>query len=386
MMRVAHVITGLDTGGAERALYSLLSHTDRSRDDHHVVSLTTTGEIGPLIAGLGIPVEAMRMNKGAGAVRGMIRLIALLRRVRPDLVQTWMYHADLLGGAAARMAGVNAVAWGVRNANLNPAANSRSTLIAARCCAALSNALPKVIIACSRRSAEIHARFGYRADRFRVIPNGCDTKVFVPHPAAARRLRDALGIAQHTRVLGMIARFDPQKDHAALLQALALLKARGTSFCCLLAGSGMDAGNATLRDSIRKNRVEEDVLLLGPRTDIPDIMNALDLHLLSSRGEAFPNVLAEAMACGTPCVTTDVGDAGLIVDQTGWVVPSGDPVALADAVRTALAELDADPEAWKKRRAACRNHIVEHFGMARMAEAYHNIWEQVVNDSLKKRT
>jgi glycosyltransferase involved in cell wall biosynthesis len=172
----------------------------------------------------------------------------------------------------------------------------------------------------------------------------------------------------------MVARFDPQKDHANLLAALSLLKERGVEYCCVFVGTGVDCANETLTQLISAAGLEKNVQLLGRRNDIPAVMNALDLHVLSSSfGEAFPNVLAEAMACGTPCVTTDVGDAALIIGETGWVVPPEDVGALANSIEKAIM-LWQDQPGWQKRKRACRKRVEDEFSLSAMVSAYRGAW------------
>jgi glycosyltransferase involved in cell wall biosynthesis len=177
-----------------------------------------------------------------------------------------------------------------------------------------------------------------------------------------------------TPLLGMVGRFDPQKDHENLLRALDQLKQAGTLFRCVLVGRGLDATNDQLTAWLEQYGFQDDVLLLGQRSDVPAVMSALDLHVLSSAyGEAFPNVLAEAMACGTPCVTTDVGDAAAIVGDTGWVAPPADTARLAEAIEAALAVRD-DSSVWQARREAARTRVAERFSLEKMVAAYHAVW------------
>jgi glycosyltransferase involved in cell wall biosynthesis len=371
---VLHIITGLADGGAEAVLYRLCTHDTKNR--HVVVSLMDAGKYGPLLQTAGVEVHCLHMPRGRVTAGGLWRLWRLLRTQRPSVVQTWMYHADLVGGVLARLAGVPALCWGIHNTSLEPGSSTRSTIWVARICAWLSRWLPRAIVSCSRESVRVHRALGYAARKFFVIPNGYDLTRFAPDAAARVRLRAEWGIEDETPLIGMVARFDPQKDHATLIDALARLAHAGSRFACVLVGTGVDPGNAALREAIAAAGLETSVRLVGRRDDVPAVMNALDVHVLSSRSEAFPNVLAEAMACGTPCVTTDVGDAALIVGDTGWVVPPRDPDALARALAEALAAKN-DSAAWQARKCAARERVATHFDIERMVDSYRSVWQRV---------
>lgn len=378
---VLHIITGLADGGAEAVLYRLCTHEDTHR--HTVVSLMDAGKYGPLLEEAGVRVHCLGMPRGRLTWQGLRRLWRILRMERPDVVQTWMYHADLLGGVMARLAGVWRIFWGIHNSDLDPRRSPAATRLIARLCGLLSPVVPAAIVCCAQRARDEHVRLGYAAHKFVIIPNGYDVSRFRPDPVARAKLRQEWCVPDEVPLLGMVARFDPQKDHANLIRALGQLKKSGESFRCVLVGRGMDEGNAAIRSLLAAEGLEEYVHLLGPRNDIPSVMAALDVHVLSSAyGEAFPNVLAEAMACGTPCVTTDVGDAALIVGETGWVVPAANPAALARTIAMALDEWRERPAAWTERQESARKRIAEVFGLERMVQAYRRIW---AGTSTKKR-
>jgi glycosyltransferase involved in cell wall biosynthesis len=372
-MKVIHVITDLGQGGAEASLYRLIV-ASRDRAEHVVVSLMEPGYYGPRLRALGIPVHALGFPRGKVTVRGLRALLRLLNDERPDIVQTWMYHANLVGGIAARLAGVRSVLWGIHHANLDPGSNRRSTLLVAKACAWLSRWVPDLIVVCAERSAKAHIAIGYRADLMRVIPNGYDLALFAPDARSRARLRATWGVRDDETLLGMVARWDPQKDHANLLAALAAIRVEGRSMRCVLVGSGTGSDNDQLVRLVHEHQLDAQVILAGPRDDVPAVMNALDIHVLSSLGEAFPNVVAEAMACATPCVVTDVGDAAVVVADTGWVVPPGDPVALAAGMQraiTAVLERGKDVLGGRARR-----RIGERFSLERMADSYMTAWQQ----------
>jgi len=363
-------LSSLGDGGAEGALFRLVSQDRAFR--HHVVSLTGLERYGQPLRDLGIPVTTLDLPRGRLRVRPLLRLWRLIRAERPFVVQTWMYHSDLIGGVVARLAGVSNVVWNLRHSSLDPERNARSTLLVARICARLSRLIPRRIICCAEKAREVHAALGYDAVRMAVIPNGYDLSVLQPDPAAGAALRQSLGIAPEQPLIGFVARFDPLKDHANLLQAMARLKAGGRAPLCLLIGTGMTDANQALAAQISALDLAAHVRLLGRRNDIPAVMNALDLHVMSSISEAFPNVLAEAMACGTPCVSTDVGDAAAIIGETGRIVPPRDPAALADAIAGMLALRETSE--WSALRAAARQHVMENFSLDRMVDSYRRVW------------
>lgn len=373
-LRVVHVITGLNGGGAEAVLDRLCCAD--TLDTHMVISLIDEGVYGQPLRDAGVTVHCLGMPRGRVTFDGLRRLWQLFRASRADVVQTWMYHADLLGGVVARLAGLRRVFWGIRNSDLERGASRLSTIGVARLCALLSRHVPHRIVCCAQRAAAIHVARGYDASRVVVIPNGYDLGLFRPDADARARLREEWRIPDGTCLIGMVGRFDAQKDHRSLLRALELVHRRGIDYQCVLAGTGMSPDNSTLAQWIEAGNLGSRVHLLGRRNDIPAVMNALDIHILSSRfGEAFSNVLAEAMACGTPCVTTDVGDAAEIVGDTGWVVKSGCPEALSTALGEAIAGVSSRGE-WHRRQAACRSRVEERYSIERMVAAYRETWQR----------
>lgn len=373
-MKVMHVITGLEDGGAEGVLYRLC--VNDARNTHIVISLMGDGKYGPLLRARGVKVYSLSMARGRLQLRSLVQLWRVLREHKPDVVQTWMYHADLLGGVIARLVGIRNVYWGIRHTTFDRKTTKLSTRLIVRLCAILSWIVPRKVICCAHSAVAVHSRIGYARHKFVVIPNGLDLTHFRPNDKARRLVRQELGVEEFTPLIGMVARFDPQKDHDNLLAALEIVKRHGLAFRCVLVGPGMDESNPTLRSLLKTRGLEEYVKLLGPRTDIPAVMNALDIHVLSSAyGEAFPNVVAEAMAAGTPCVVTDVGDSAWIVDNTGWIVKPRNPYELAVALIGAIREM-GDNRTWSERNEACRARMETYFGLSHMIDAYQQAWRE----------
>lgn len=374
-MNISIVITGLSTGGAETMLLKLLERIDRSRFSFHVFSLTSLGEIGPRIQALGIPVEAMGMKRRMPNPLVVAALARRLREAKTDLVHTWMYHADLLGSIAARLAGVRTIAWCIRNTDLDRDKSKFSTRLVVRVNAIVSRWLPAGILSCAEAARDVHVALGYAAGKMEVIPNGFDLSRFRPDATARTSVRNELQLSADTPLVGIVGRFDPQKNHAGFLVAAALLLRSRPDVHFVLVGAGIDSNNDELAAAARHAGVLDAAHWMGRRDDIPRLMASLDVLVSSSSfGEAFPNVLGEAMACGVPCAVTDVGDSAAIVGDTGRIVRSGDMPALAAAIGDLLT-LDPPQRAALGRQARMR--VEEHFEIGQIVRRYEDYYDRL---------
>ena len=373
-IKIFHVISGLNMGGAEMMLYKLLSSMDQRTFINKVVSLTDVGSIGRQLEKLGISVRSLGMSRGRVSLTKILRLSKWLRTDRPELIQTWMYHADLIGSIATFAAGHIPVVWNIRQTNLSPEFNKRSTIWTARLCAMLSGRLPSGIICNSHASCAAHVDFGYDKDKIVVIPNGFDLDLFKPDPAMRSSVRKELRLPDNALLIGLVARFDPQKDHHNFFRAASLVSAIWPNVHFVLCGKYITLENSLLAGWISDEGLDAKCTLLGERHDIPEINSALDIACSSSTGEGFPNVVGEAMACGVPCAVTDVGDSAFIVGDTGRVAPPEDHRALA----AVLAELiDMGPLERSRLGKRARSRIEEHFSLAAVAAKYEKLYQQL---------
>ena len=374
-MKVLHIITSLGQGGAESALYELIKATHKTID-HNVVSLHDAGAYGPRLKKIGVNVETLGMPRGKLKFAGLWRLREIIRNYSPDLINTRLYHADLMGGVVSLFAGAPPVIWAIHSSDLGSLDKSWKTRFIRRICAILSYWIPSAIVTDSERAKKVHISLGYSPKKFIVINNGVDLFTFYRDKIAGQALRLELQVQGDQILLGLVARWDPLKDHSNFLQALSIIKSNNRKFICILVGKEMNSQNVALMELIRKNDLDEHVLLLGPSSDIPAIMNAIDLHVLSSSSESLPVAVIEAMACGTPCVVTDVGDARLITCDTGWVVPSKKPNALAAGIESAMEALEKNgKEALGKH---CRRIIEEKYSLKVMADSYLKLWRDTL--------
>lgn len=332
---LVHVITSLGTGGAEAMLDKLTARLPR--EGVVVVCLTENGPIGERIAARGVPVVALGLGRGQRGIAALLRLLRDLRRQRPRIVQTWLYHADLIGGLVARAAGVRRIVWNVRNSGAALDRLSARTRLIVRLNAWLSHWIPQRILCCSETARRNHIALGYAADKMVVIPNGFDIDRFAPSADARAAVRHELGLAEDTLLVGLVARFDPQKNHRGFVAVARAVHHARPEVAFVLVGRGIDAGNDTLARWIDEAGIASRVHLLGERADVARLTAALDVAVNTSLGEGFPNTVGEAMACGVPCVVTDVGDSADIVGLTGRSVPAHDMPAFARQVLDLLA-------------------------------------------------
>ena len=287
-----------------------------------------------------------------------------------------MYHADLLGGLAAKTACSNVpVVWNVRRFSLSPRHTKLLTIVVAKICVWFSRTLPSTIVFNSKSSRDHHVRFGYPLARTCVIPNGLDLAVFRPNPAARHAIRKELSIPTASPLVGVIARFDIIKNHAGFIQIAAALHRRMPHCHFLFAGDRIDRANPQLAEAIRSAALGDNIHLLGIRTDIPDLMSALDVLAMPSWAEAFPNVLVEAMACGTLCVSSDVGDASYILEGAGFVVPVGDNDSFALRLEEMILLPDEDRRAMSERGRARSEAL---FSVEQMCSRYLALYESFV--------
>lgn len=370
-IKITHLITGLSTGGAEISLLKLLSRMDPGTYRNEVISLTDIGEVGEKIQNLGVPVRTLGMSRRAPNPFDLLTLARWLRGSSPRIVQTWMYHADLIGGLAARLGGAPPVVWGIRHSNLDADCNKRGTIWTARACAVLSRRLPSRILCCSEAARRVHADFGYWAERMEVIPNGFDIEVFRPDQEARLAMRKEMGLSETAFLIGLAGRFHPQKDHRNFVRAAALLRENHPEVHWVLCGEGIARTNPKLAAWIEEAGIGDRCRLLGPLEDMTRFHAALDIATSSSLGEGFPNVVGEAMACAVPCVVTDVGDSARLVGETGLVVPPADSEALAGAWQSLIA-LGADGR--RQLGSSARWRIKEHFSLERMTERFERLY------------
>ena len=369
-MRIIHIITGLGDGGAEHTLFKICKYD--TQNEQVVVSLTNHGKYFSLLKKIGAKVYCLNIN--LFFFYKLYLLVKIIKCSKPDIVQTWLVHADFLGSIAAKMAGINNIVWNVRYSKIEIGKAKLTTIFLIKILAKISYFFPKLIIFVSKKAKKIYGIEGYDKKKFKVIPNGYDLSNLKINKIEKKNFQKKLNLRKKVPHIGYVARYHLMKDHLNLLNALALIRLKHINFFCVLVGTNINNNQILIR-KIDKLKLNNYVKLLGPVKNISKVMNWLDIHVQSSRSEGFPNVIAEAMAFKTPCVVTNVGDSSYIVGKTGWVVPPNNSTKLAQAIEKAFKEIKT--KNWIKRCNSARVRIKKKFNIGNMIKSYNKVWIDV---------
>lgn len=371
-IRIIHLITSLDTGGSEMTLARLVEGMNRQKFESRVVSMTPIGAIGQKIRARGIPVETLDMAPGKPSVRGFVKLVKILQTYQPGILQTWLYHADLLGLLAGKLTRVSSLVWNIRSAEMDFKEYRHLSGLVVKLCALLSSK-PNTIIINSQAGIQHHQKLGYRPKTWQMIPNGIDTNFFKPDRKIGAQFRKEFQITNSSILIGLVGRLDPMKDHKTFLLAAAKVQQeiKQAQFICV--GDGTSIYRKSL-EVFAQNIGVKNIIWAGTQTDMPAVYNALDCLALSSKGEGFPNVIAEAMACGVPCVATDVGDVANIIGKSGKIIPVGNAEALANEL---LAVLNLSSTQKQALAFQARERIKTKFSIEEMVSTYENLYTEL---------
>jgi glycosyltransferase involved in cell wall biosynthesis len=366
-MKILHVITALGNGGAEALLYRLCVN-DRS-NTHVIISLKSNGKYQSKLESINIQQFSLDIKSPLSLVEGLLRLRALIVSIDPNVVQSWLYHGDLFASLATLGQTVDLI-WSVHNCHLGPFSKTLSLRIVLLLLGCLSWISPRCIIFCSRKALILHRKWNYNPKICMHIPNGVDVHEFYPSI-----LSDAPRLLSAKPVLCCVSRDHPVKDIPNLIEALALLHERQISFTCLFVGSNLDENNHDLARLIHAKNLREHCKLIGPVEDVPALLRSIDIFVLPSKSEAFPNVILESMSCGVPCVATDVGDIKQIIGECGWVVPPANPTLLAASIESAIISFYSP--AWPALRLKNRERIASSYNIDGMIQCYNKVWSDL---------
>lgn len=369
--KIMHIIVGLGDGGAEKTLFNIISHD--ALNTHSVVSLTDLGKYGHKLKKMNIEVFVLSFQKNKINFSKIYKLIILISKLKPTLVQSWMYHSDFITLFIKLFFPKLKIFWNIRNTTY-PFRDSYSRFLISKICSYLSYFIPEKIISCGYACMNDHIKFGYNKRKWEVVFNGVDTNRFKSENKFKSKIIDSSIIMDHkTPILGVVGRYDKQKGHVILLDALNYLNKRDITFLCIMVGTNINYENKTLIDLIESYELKKNIIMLGQREDIHKIYGLFDLLVLPSiNGEGFPNVLIEAMASEVPCLATNVGESKKIVGETGWIIDPCSSKQLSSNLIEIFTKINS--KNWINRKKNCRKKIINEFSIEVMINKYNEVW------------
>tara|TARA_B100000787_G_scaffold170101_1_gene164007 strand:- start:11999 stop:13111 length:1113 start_codon:yes stop_codon:yes gene_type:complete len=369
LKKILHIISGIGAGGAERVLYNIASDTS---NNHFIISLKKKNFIKTVYNFSNFKIIYLNLSS-FNFIFKFIHLTYYIIKIKPDVVQTWMYHADFFGGLAAKIVGIKNIFWNIRNSNLDKKTKF-STKLVLKINAILSNFIPNKIISCSKNSIKIHHALGYK-NKFIYIGNGIKKK---NNKYYNNSLNQKILLKNDDFIITYVGRWHPQKDFETLFKSLKILKHMYgfNKWKIFIAGHGLDKTNTEFCNLIKLYNIQKEVKLVGQLKDIDKLYNLSDINVLSSsHGEAFPNVVIEAMSQGVPCVATNVGESKNIISNYGWCVEIKSPLKFARCIYQAI-NLKKNLKLWNNLKLNCKKSVHQRFGMDKMISNYNQLWSK----------
>jgi glycosyltransferase involved in cell wall biosynthesis len=367
-MKILHIITGLNLGGAENSLKNLLSS---GVFNAKIISLTSNGSVGKDIELMGYKVIALNLTP-FNIPFVLLRLCRIIKDYKPDIVHTWLYHADFLGGLAAKIIGVKSIVWNIRTTELKKGSYVTSGI--RKLLALLSEIIPDKVVVVAEKSKEKHIDLGYKSSKMVVIPNGFEISKFDVSLNKVASFKKEIGLADDELVVGCVGRFSQVKGQDIFVKATKIVLKVFPHVRFLLIGRGLDYSNHEFIDVLKKHSNINNFILLGERSDIPTCLKSMDLFCLPSRSEGFPNSLGEAMLAGIPCVSTDAGDASTLGGKDVPIVKVGNHEDLANKLVKVLKKSQLEREKIGRR---LRQRIIDEYSLDKMACQYQDLYSDL---------
>ncbi|MFN0297901.1 glycosyltransferase family 4 protein [Acinetobacter albensis] len=368
MKKIVHIIIGLNVGGAELMLKRLVLHSQRKGQFHHeVISLTDLGIVGKELTQQGIPVHVVGMTSILSLLTTYFKLCKLLSKLKPDVVQTWMYHADFLGGLAAKSLNIKKIIWGIRTTDVTQG-GSKLTVVLRSLCAKLSYSIPTNIVCAAHVSKDIHIKIGYDASKMHVIANGFELDKLVATEDDRDRIRQECSIPKDAIVIGSVGRFNVVKNQKFFVEVAASLVQRYPNLIFMLVGRDNTSNNNELMSWLEEKNLTENFKLLGQRSDIPHCLKAMDIFCLHSKTEGFPNVLGEAMAVGTLVTALNVGDSKYLLNNEKFIAQ--DKIEMLSILEELLININGFSETIIKNK----DRIMKEFPLSHIVFLYEEIY------------
>ena len=370
-MKIMHLISGLKSGGAESTLFKLVKND--INNIHIVVSLTDGGSYKSKLEEESIEVHNLNFKFNLNLFYQFFKLILLIKKIKPNAIQSWMYYCNFITIFIKLFCNIN-IYWNIRASFYKQFYTPFSKFII-YFSALASHIIPKKIVYCSYSSIRNHEKIFFSKKKSVFIANGFDV-IEKKNFQKDIKILNQYKLNSKNIIFSMIARYDPHKDHIGLINKFINIIDKNNSVILILIGRNINNMNTNLNKIVKKNNLSQKIILLDHINDLEKMYSIIDFHILLSFSESFPNVIAETMARGIPNISSDVGHASEIINQSGWIIKNKDEIQFKKAVNEAI-NLYSNKKELSKLKIKCLNSISHKFNIQSMIINYNELWKSI---------
>ena len=379
-MKIIHIINSLKKGGAEGNLYRLVKFHKKNykaKINIIIVTLIGNGFYEFELKKKGIKIFSLDINKKKNffeIIKKIIKLRKFIKTQNPDIIQSWMYHSNFLTLFVPRNF-FNKIFWNIRHSILNLKMSKKTTIFVSLICSLFSRYVPKKIIYCSEKSINFHEKkHFYDKKKSVLVDNGYSDKAYYPSKNQRLNFRKQHKIKKTDTVLGFAGRYAAEKNINSLLFAFSKIIKNYNNIFLYMVGKNINNRNKELMNYVEDFKIKKNVVLLNEQKNLLKFYNGIDLLLLTSHSESFPNVIAEAMLCSTPVLSSDVGCSRKIIDDCGFIMKKNNKESIFNNLKKSINFLQTKKKKWKFLKKKSADKIKREFSVKKMANTYFKIW------------
>ena len=379
-MKILHIINSLKKGGAEGNLYRLCvaqKKKYKNKIDITIITLINNGYYENKLKAKGIKIISLGIDKKI-KIFGLIKKISKFRNIivkkNQDIIQSWMYHSNFLTLFIPRQSH-NKIFWNIRHSELNFNISKKITILISIICGLSSRIVPKKIIYCSEKSIKFHEnKHFYSKNKTSLIENGYSKKTYYPSNSLRFNFRKKKNIKKKNIIFGFAGRYAKQKNIDSLLLGFSKISNVHDNIYLYMAGKDINSQNQELINIVSRLNIKNKVFFINEQKNLVEFYNGIDVLILTSHSESFPNVIAEAMLCTTPVLSSNAGCSKKIIDKYGFVLSQNDYLSISKGIKKIINKLINQKLFWKSLKKNTRLQIINNFSIEKMAENYLRNW------------